>query len=167
VNAGALVFTDLVGFTDFTFEHGDEAALRLLAHQERVVASLLPPDARVVKEMGDGLFLWFDRASAALAFTVAFRDAAERDGDLLWIRGGLHWGCPAARGNDLIGNDVNLAARLMGLSAPSEILASDDLRRALDGDTGSVTFDEIGPVVVKGIGEPVRVYRVSASGPSP
>jgi class 3 adenylate cyclase len=172
--SGALIFTDLVGFSDFTYENGDDAAVALLSHQDDVVHELLPAEARVVKELGDGLFIWFADPTEALEFTVAFRDVAESDEDLLWIRAGLHWGCPQVRGDDLIGNDVNLAARIMGLSAPSEILVSEALREAVlessdepahseietAGVVGRLHFDEIGPVMVKGIGDPVRLFRV-------
>ena len=48
---GAVVFTDLVGFTEFTATAGDEEALRLLVAQDRIVTSLLSPDARIVKEL--------------------------------------------------------------------------------------------------------------------
>ena len=54
---GAVVFTDLVGFTEFTATAGDDEALRLLAVQEQIVGELLPTDARIVKELGDGLML--------------------------------------------------------------------------------------------------------------
>ena len=49
---GAVVFTDIVGFTEFTAEHGDGEALALLNRQEMVVRDTLPEDARVVKDLG-------------------------------------------------------------------------------------------------------------------
>ena len=63
---GAIVFTDLVGFTEFTALSGDEAALALLAAQDRVVSETLPDDAWIVKELGDGLLLFFPDAVAAV-----------------------------------------------------------------------------------------------------
>ena len=57
---GAIVFTDIVGFTALTDMHGDDVALALLERQERMVRAALPASARVVKELGDGLLLWFD-----------------------------------------------------------------------------------------------------------
>ena len=60
---GAIVFTDIVGFTELTNEHGDDVALALLERQEVLVHELLPECGRVVKELGDGLLLWFDDAT--------------------------------------------------------------------------------------------------------
>ncbi|HUI48231.1 MAG TPA: adenylate/guanylate cyclase domain-containing protein, partial [Acidimicrobiia bacterium] len=56
---GAIVFTDIVGFTALTDAHGDDLALALLERQEQMVRAALPEAARVVKELGDGLLLWF------------------------------------------------------------------------------------------------------------
>ena len=64
--AGTIVFTDIVGFTQLTDEHGDDLALTLLERQEELVRRTLPATARVVKELGDGLLLWFDDAGDAI-----------------------------------------------------------------------------------------------------
>jgi hypothetical protein len=54
---GVVAFTDLVGYTEYTALRGDAEALALLTAQERIVNDTLPGDARVVKELGDGLLL--------------------------------------------------------------------------------------------------------------
>ena len=54
---GAVVFTDLVGFTEYTAIQGDDAAVALLPTQEEIVQRKLPDGARIVKELGDGLML--------------------------------------------------------------------------------------------------------------
>ena len=63
---GAIVFTDIVGFTEFTALEGDEQALELLHTQERLVNDALPTGRHVVKELGDGLLLWFPDVAGAL-----------------------------------------------------------------------------------------------------
>ncbi|MGH9132810.1 MAG: adenylate/guanylate cyclase domain-containing protein, partial [Ilumatobacteraceae bacterium] len=60
------MFTDIVGFTEFTATRGDAEALELLAVQDRLVQSSLPDGARIVKELGDGLLLWCPEPVAAL-----------------------------------------------------------------------------------------------------
>ena len=57
---GTIVFTDIVGFTQLTDEHGDDLALTMLERQEEIVRRELPDTGRIVKELGDGLMLWFD-----------------------------------------------------------------------------------------------------------
>ena len=66
VTQGTVVFTDIVGFTEYTALRGDQEALTVLSLQERLVREALPPKARIVKELGDGLLLWFENACAAL-----------------------------------------------------------------------------------------------------
>ena len=95
--SGAIVFTDIVGFTQLTDEHGDDLALTMLERQEELVREALPEAARVVKELGDGLLLWFDDPRAAIVTTLALQEAFEKesDGELpMWVRIGMHWGCP-------------------------------------------------------------------------
>ena len=122
---GAIVFTDIVGFTHFTLERGDEIAIALLERKEKLVRDALPDSGRVVKELGDGLLLWFEDACDALRTCVALQANFERESteDLpLWVRMGLHWGCPRRRGDDIVGHDVNLAARIVELAGPGEVL---------------------------------------------
>lgn len=159
---GAVVFTDLVGFTEFTATSGDDAAVALLANQERVVRSLLPADARIVKELGDGLMLHFTDGCAAITTMLAVLDAFDAAGDAdelpLWVRVGGHWGAPTRRGSDLVGHDANVAARIVDVASPGELLVSDALRLA--GDHPDAEFDELGPVMMKGLLDPISLYRV-------
>jgi adenylate cyclase len=179
---GAIVFTDIVGFTKLTDDHGDDVALALLERQERLVRAALPPNARVVKELGDGLLLWFDDPRQAidtcLRLQCDFDTMNEApDGDdppaaappdqtdvPLWVRIGVHWGCPRRRGDDIVGRDVNLAARIVDLAGPGEVLCSEETVGAID-DHGGFAFEPLGPVFVRGISEPVAIVRVmSATG---
>jgi adenylate cyclase len=162
--AGTIVFTDIVGFTQLTDEHGDDLALTLLERQEELVRRMLPDEARIVKELGDGLLLWFDDASAAIRTCLLLQQAFEEesDGDMpMWVRIGMHWGCPRARGDDIIGRDVNLAARISELAAPGEVLCSEATAERA-GDLPGVDFESLGPVFVRGIADAVPLMRASS-----
>jgi adenylate cyclase len=162
--AGAVVFTDLVGFTEFTAEHGDDQALALLEQQERVVRAALPPDARVVKDLGDGFMLWFPDAVGAVESCLALSERFEEDAATevpLWVRVGMHWGSPSRRGDDLVGHDVNLASRIVDVAGPGEVLLSEPVRELVDGRVQDLRLDELGPVVMKGIPDAVRLYRAT------
>lgn len=160
-DSGAVVFTDLVGFTEFTARAGDDEAVRVLAVQDRIVHESLPSNARVVKELGDGLMLWFADPCVAVSTMLAVLDgfdaAAVADEMPLWVRIGAHWGAPAVRGDDLVGHDANVAARIVDVAAPGELLVSDALRAR--GDQTAVCFAEIGPVMMKGLVEPISLFR--------
>jgi adenylate cyclase len=161
---GAIVFTDIVGFTEFTAVEGDEQALALLRTQEELVNDAMPADARVVKELGDGLLLWFPDAPSAFDTTLhlqsQFEDASAT-GPPLWVRMGVHCGKALVKGVDLIGHDVNVAARILDVAGPGEVLASDQARLDVVGRLPGVLFDELGPVVMKGIPAPVRLWRAT------
>jgi adenylate cyclase len=166
VNAapGAIAFTDIVGFTEFTAERGDADALAVLDLQDQIVHDTLPPGARVVKELGDGLMLWFPDAVTALGTCLdlhARLEEAASDTAPLWVRMGMHWGCPTSRGDDLIGNDVNLAARIVDMAGPGELLVSEHVLAQIADGREDVRFEELGPVVMKGIPEPVGLFRAS------
>lgn len=162
---GTIMFTDIVGFTEFTAERGDAEALQLLATQDRLVQSALPDGARVVKELGDGLLLWFPDPVAALhsAFALhrGFDEESSATGLPLWIRVGIHSGHALQRGADLVGHDVNVAARIVDVAAPGEVLVSDAVRAGVDAASARLCFDELGPVVMKGIPGPIRLWRAS------
>jgi adenylate cyclase len=162
--AGGIVFTDIVGFTELTDIHGDELAVELLTLQDRLVNQLLPEGARIVKEMGDGLLLWFDDAREAVETSLTLQECFSREttnGVPLWVRMGIHWGTPRQRGDDIIGRDVNLASRIADLAGPGEVLCSDEVAATAqaDGPLTDVCFEPLGPVFVKGIAEPVSLLR--------
>lgn len=159
---GAIAFTDLVGFTEYTAERGDERALAVLDAQARVVDAALPPDARVVKELGDGLMLWFPEPVGAITACLELRDRFDDDAideAPLGVRMGLHWGTPTQRGTDFVGHDVNIAARIVELAGAGELLVSESARDRGAGRIPDLVLHELGPMLMKGIPEPVRLFR--------
>jgi class 3 adenylate cyclase len=132
----ALLFTDLVGFSGWALEAGDEVALELL----REVADAVEPPIRdrggeVVKRLGDGLMAAFrDGASAADAGLDARERLAsvEVHGYRPRLRAGVHLGRPRRVGGDYLGVDVNIAARLAEAARADEVLVSDTTLRVLD-----------------------------------
>jgi class 3 adenylate cyclase len=163
---GTVVFTDIVGFTEYTALRGDEEALALLARQERIVRDALPSGARIVKELGDGLLLWFADACQALETSLRLQQRFEEEsnkGDVpLWVRCGMHSGQQTRRGSDLVGHAVNVAARVVDVAGPGEVLLSDATLAEVGGEANGISFEELGPVVMKGLPQPVRLYRAAA-----
>lgn len=159
---GAVVFTDIVGFTEYTALQGDEQALALLATQDRLVREALPADARIVKELGDGLMLWFPDACMGLRTSLdlahRFEEWGEESVIPLGVRIGLNWGSHMLRGEDLVGHSVNVASRIVNVAGPGEVLLSESALAEIH-DIDDIEFDELGPVVMKGIPEPVRLFR--------
>jgi adenylate cyclase len=164
-SGGAIVFTDIVGFTALTELHGDDVALDLVERQDRIVRAALPPRARVVKELGDGMLLWFEIAAEAITVSVELQASFDRPDDPvpLWVRTGVHWGTPRWRGADIIGRDVNLASRVAALAAPGEVLCTDAVVTQA-GALPAINFTPLGAVYVKGITDPIPVLRAEHAG---
>jgi len=164
---GTIVFTDIVGFTEFTALQGDAEALALLTAQEDLVNRLLPEGARIVKELGDGLLLWFPEASAAIATCLELQTHFEQESEdsllPLGVRIGVHAGTQTLRRDDLVGHDVNLASSIADVAGPGEVLVSEatiNQARAVAGSSAYEDSEELGPVMMKGIPEPVRLFRI-------
>lgn len=160
---GTVVFTDIVGFTEYTALRGDTEAIALLAMQERFVLEALPPKARIVKELGDGLLIWFEDACEALQTALVLQQTFERasaETDVpLWVRMGIHSGRQTRWGDDLIGHDVNVASRVVDVASPGEVLVSEATLHQIQDRLPDIEFEELGPVVMKGIPDAMRLYR--------
>ncbi len=165
---GTIMFTDIVGFTEFNALRGDDEALELLNLQERIVRDALGPTSRIVKQLGDGLMLWFDDACEAietgLKLQERFEDESWTTDTPLWVRIGLHYGRQTRRGEDLLGHDVNVASRIMSLADSGEVLASEATVRSANDGLPDVAFAQLGPVVMKGIPMPINLYRAERRG---
>jgi adenylate cyclase len=124
----AIVFTDLVGFSDWTLEAGDTSAVELLRQvglaTEPIVAE---HDGRIVKRLGDGLMAVFDDPCEAVDAALEMRGAiadVEVDGHRPRLRAGVHLGRPRQLGSDFFGVDVNVAARVAAAAGPDQVLVS-------------------------------------------
>ena len=131
-----ILFTDLVRFSSWALEAGDEAVLELLRRvcvvEDRAVA-----DQRglVVKRLGDGAMAVFDEAEhGVLAALDLRRRLAEIavNGYTPHLRAGVHLGRPRKIGRDYLGVDVNIAARVADAAGPGEVLVSDSVCDRLD-----------------------------------
>ena len=133
----AILFTDLVGFSDWALEAGDEAALELLrqvgAAEEAAVSE---HGGIVVKRLGDGAMAVFSRPRRRLsrAALELQRRLAEIDvdGHTPALRAGVHVGRPRKIGGDYLGVDVNIASRVGDAAKAGEVLVSESVCERLD-----------------------------------
>ncbi|HLB21408.1 MAG TPA: adenylate/guanylate cyclase domain-containing protein [Solirubrobacteraceae bacterium] len=139
----AVLFTDLVSFSEWALQAGDELAVELLREVGQAIEPpILTRRGQVVKRLGDGLMAVFADASSA---TEAAFDACSRvalvnvGGHRPRLRTGIHLGRPRKVGSDYLGVDVNIAARLAESAQPDEILVSERTLQALDPGVVSAT----------------------------
>lgn len=123
-----LVFTDLVGFSTWSLQAGDDAALVLLRQVARAIEPpLLDAGGHIVKRMGDGLMAVFRDPTVALRAVLAAAEAlksVEVAGYTPRMRVGIHTGRPQRMAADWLGVDVNVAARVMERATKGGIMVS-------------------------------------------
>ena len=133
-----LVFTDLVGFSEWALRAGDDATLKLLRQvAETVEPPLLEAGGQVVKRMGDGIMAVLpDPGTAIAAVEVAQRalDEVVVAGYTPKMRVGIHTGRPQRIGSDWLGVDVNIAARVMESAGKGGVLISGATLERLSAD---------------------------------
>ena len=157
-----IVFTDLVEFSEWALEAGDDAAVALLRD---VSEAIEPPveqrGGEVVKRLGDGMMAVFDDPQTALDAVVDARSRlaqVEARGYDPRIRAGIHVGRPRCIGGDYIGVDVNVAARLAEGASGDEILMSDRACAGVAED--AVTSRRKRRFKVKGVPRDLAAYSV-------
>jgi len=158
------MFTDIVGYTELA--HADEGtALRLVREQEEIVTPLLALHrGRRIKSTGDGLLVEFESALHATqcAFDIQERlyERNSRAGVVpLRVRIGIHLGDVEEQGTDILGDAVNLAARIEPIADPGGVCLSaqvhDQVRNKVP-----YPLEKLGPRTLKGIRGPVDVFRL-------
>jgi adenylate cyclase len=132
----AILFTDLVGFSSWALEAGDEAALELLREVGGAEESAISAnDGIVVKRLGDGAMAVFSDAEPAVLAALELKRLLAPisvAGHSPQLRAGVHLGRPRRIGGDYLGVDVNIAARVGDAAKPGEILVSESALARLD-----------------------------------
>jgi adenylate cyclase len=168
----AIMATDIVGYSRLV--EADEA--RTLAAIRSLRATTLSPliadcKGRIVKLIGDGMIVEFGSVVDAVACSIAVQEAVTADQrdvppeSRIVLRIGINVGDVVVEGDDLLGDGVNIAARLEALAAPGGICIADAVQKQLAGKT-DFAFEDIGEQTLKNIVQPVRVWRWSKA-PTP
>ena len=154
-----VLFTDVVGSTDHAASLGDDRWLAVRgAHDEIVRRNLAAFRGREITTTGDGFLATFDGPARALACASRIRDAMPSIG--LEVRQGLHTGEVELLDDDIGGIAVHLAARIMSLAGPSEILVSGTVTDLVVGS--GIGFADRGRHALKGVPGLWPVYAVTS-----
>jgi adenylate cyclase len=158
----AVLFTDLVGFSTWALESGDDLAIHLLREvSEATERPILSRRGEVVKRLGDGVMGAFADATSAIEAALEACERTESivvDGYSPRLRGGVHLGRPRKIGGDYLGVDVNIAARLAQAAGAGEVLVSDRTLHALDGEM--IARSERRPFNAKGAPDDLVAHAV-------
>jgi adenylate cyclase len=160
----AILAADVVGYSRMIAADEAGTLARLRAARRDVVDPLMAEfKGRVFKVMGDGLLAEFPSAVQALRCAIAIQQRL-RESDGLEVRIGLHQGDVVAEGGDLLGDGVNVAARLEALAEAGGICISARVREDAAGKM-PLDVEDIGTPPLKNIAQPVHVFRVRLDPP--
>jgi adenylate cyclase len=163
----AILAADVVGFSRMASADEDRTLARLRSlRAELIDPTVASQNGRVFKRTGDGALVEFRSVVEAMRCAVAIQNAMiERNAGIsadqrIEFRIGIHLGDVVEESDgDLMGDGVNIAARLEGIAAPGAICLSEDAYRQVKGRLDLAVHD-LGPTQLKNIAEPIRVYSL-------
>lgn len=160
--APAICFVDLTGYTRLTEEQGDEVAARLAASLATLVEEIsLRHGGQAVRWLGDGGMFHFADPKAAVLAALEMVERAPAEG-LPPTHIGIQTGPVIFQDGDVYGMTVNVAARIAARAGAGEVLTSEETVARVQGP--EVQFARVGPAALKGVAEPVVIYRARGSG---
>ena len=162
----AILAADVAGYSRLigADEEGTLNRLRSI-RTELIDPKITEHRGRIVKTTGDGLLVEFSSVVDALRCAtqwlhdISERSAAAPGDNRIEFRIGVHQGDIVVEDGDILGDGVNIAARLDGLAEPGGICVSARIQEDVAGRL-DLTFDDMGEQSLKNIARPVRVYRV-------
>ena len=157
-----IVFTDIVGFTKLTAKD-QQLASDLLDIQRAEFQPLVELyQGKWIKEVGDGLILTFDTINKAVHCCIKIQEKAKTIENLS-LRIGIHLGEILEKENDIIGDDVNITARIEPFSAPGGIAISNKVNDGIVREA-EFTTKYLGKPKLKGVAQKVEVYCITSHG---
>jgi TolB-like protein/class 3 adenylate cyclase/Flp pilus assembly protein TadD len=161
----AILAADVAGYSRLMGEDEAGTALSVRAHREAARPMVARFGGRIVKTTGDGLLLEFPSVVASVECAIAIqklmveRNANTPETKRIVYRIGVNLGDVLIEGDDILGDGVNIAARLEGVCEPGGVLISgaayEHVRSRIDAE-----FVDLGEQKLKNIARPVRAYAV-------
>jgi TolB-like protein/class 3 adenylate cyclase len=170
----AILVADVVGYSRLAGADEDRTLSRLRGLRSDLIdPAIAAHHGRVVKRTGDGNLVEFRSVVDAVRCAVEVQNGmVERNVGLpedrrIEFRIGVHLGDVVEEADgDLMGDGVNIAARLESIAAPGSICLSEDAYRQVKGRLDLAVTD-LGPTQLKNIAEPIRVFSLQIGHPAP
>jgi adenylate cyclase len=169
----AILAADVVGFSRLAGADEDRTLARLRALRSDLIdPTIAVHNGRVAKRTGDGVIVEFRsvvdavRCAIEIQHAMAERNAGVTEDRRIVFRIGVHLGDVVEESDgDLMGDGVNVAARLEGICGPGCICLSEDAYRQVKGRLDLAVTD-LGPTQLKNIADPIRVYSLQVGVPA-
>ena len=170
----AILAADVVGYSRLAGSDEDRTLARLRALRSDLIdPTIAVHHGRVVKRTGDGILIEFRSVVDAVRCAIEVQNGmVERNAGLpperrIEFRVGIHLGDVVEESDgDLMGDGVNIAARLEGIAKPGAICLSEDAYRQVKARL-DLAVSDLGSTELKNIAEPVRVYSLEVGKPAP
>ena len=169
----AILVSDIVGYSRLAGADEDRILARLRALRSDLIDPIISVHhGRIVKRTGDGSMIEFRSVVDAVRCAIEVQNGMlERNAGLpperrIEFRIGIHLGDVVEETDgDLMGDGVNIAARLEGIAGPGAICLSEDAYRQVSGRLDMAVAD-LGPTQLKNIERPIRVYSLQVGVPA-
>jgi TolB-like protein/class 3 adenylate cyclase len=169
----AILVADIVGYSRLAGADEDRTLSRLRGLRSDLIdPAIAAHHGRIVKRTGDGSLIEFRSVVDAVRCAVEVQNGmVERNAGLppdrrIEFRVGIHLGDVVEESDgDLMGDGVNIAARLEGIAAPGAICLSEDAYRQVKGRL-DLKVTDLGLTQLKNIADPVRVYSLEVGKPA-
>ncbi len=165
-----ILAADAVGYSK-QMSQDEEGTIRVLSAHRAVIDGILTfHQGRIVSTAGDSVLAEFSSAVEAVRCAVEIQEALKTRNDSLpehrqmHFRVGVNLGDVVVKNEDLLGDGVNVAARLESMAEPGGIGISSSVYDQITGKL-DLGFQDIGEQNLKNISRPIRVYRVSGTAP--
>ncbi|MDP6589003.1 MAG: adenylate/guanylate cyclase domain-containing protein [Alphaproteobacteria bacterium] len=162
----AILSADVVGYSRLMGDDEESTFDILRQCRESIDGCVADKGGRIVATGGDSVLAEFPSAVEAVRCALAMQEGIARcnidrtDDNRMRFRIGINLGDVMINGDDILGDGVNIAARLEQIAEPDSIYISgtvyDQVRNKLD-----LAYSDLGAKTVKNIDQPVRAYRVS------
>ena len=155
----AIMFTDIVGYTELTSEN-EEVAFNLIKKKRELLLPLVKKHSgKLIKEIGDGTLTRYFDVKNAIQCANSFQSQTNDD---LQVRAGIHTGSVIIENEDVYGDVVNIASRLESIAQPKSIFVSRETIENLKDEEG-LEFISLGLQSLKGVGRLIEVYALKDS----
>jgi adenylate cyclase len=169
----AILVSDVVGYSRLAGADEDRTLARLRALRSDLIDPTISiHHGRIVKRTGDGSVIEFRsvvdavRCAMEVQHAMVERNAGVAPDKRIEFRIGIHLGDVVEESDgDLMGDGVNIAARLEGICEPGSICLSEDAYRQVKGRLDLAIVD-LGQTQLKNIAEPIRVYSLRVGVPA-
>ena len=169
----AILVADVVGYSRLAGADEDRTLARLRGLRSDLIdPAIAAHHGRIVKRTGDGSLIEFRSVVDAVRCAIEVQNGmVERNAGVpperrIEFRVGIHLGDVVEESDgDLMGDGVNIAARLEGIAKPGAICLSEDAYRQVKGRLDLAVTD-LGPTQLKNIAEPIRVYSLEVGEPA-